>query len=81
MIWQDIAVATVVGAFVVSILPMIRARTIVPYSTSVLMAGGSFGLAAVYTTLSLWMGFTVEVIGGLLWSVLIFYRWKDKHAR
>jgi uncharacterized membrane protein YhfC len=72
--WQDYVIAGVVLLFTLSVWPMVKARTPVPYSTSVLMTAGAATLAVVYVTMGLWFSLMVELVATLLWGLVVWNR-------
>lgn len=73
--WQDYVIASVVFLFTLSVWPMVRQKTIIPYSTSILMTVGAGILAFVYITMSLWFSLAVEVLATVLWAMVVWNRW------
>jgi hypothetical protein len=62
MTWQDIVIGLVIFTFTMTVVPMIRHRTVVPFGTAVPMLAGSLVLAFVYVTLGLWFAVGNELL-------------------
>jgi hypothetical protein len=71
VIWQDVVIGIVIFVFTMTIVPMIRHRTLVPWATAIPMLAGSLALAGVYTTLDLWFAVGNEALCTTLWVILL----------
>jgi hypothetical protein len=69
--WQDYTIGIVVFLFALSIIPLIRHRTVVPLTTGVLMTAGAAVLAVTYITLQLWFSVTVEAFSVVMWGLVL----------
>jgi hypothetical protein len=71
VIWQDAVISITVLIFALTIIPMIKARTVVPLWTAVPMVVGAIALTIAYITLGLWLSVAVEAASAVLWAVVL----------
>lgn len=70
MLWQDAALMVIQFAFIPTLIPMIRRKTVVPKSTSVSEVVLLAALGVVYGTLHLWLGMSGVITVGVVWALI-----------
>ncbi len=74
MIWQDLVLTVGGFVFVAGLVPMLRAQTRPPLSTSIPLAGTMAMYAVAMATLDLWLSAGPMVVQSFIWATLAVQR-------
>lgn len=75
MTWQSVAIGAIQVLFSVSLVPtIINKNAQVPRKTSVISTVGLLSLAAVFTTLSLWVAMSSTLLCACAWAFVAIFR-------
>lgn len=78
--WQDYALTAIQIAFCITLIPMLRATEKPPLTSSVSNGVVILMMAAIMSTLHLWIAVAAQAIVGIQWLVLAYQKWQTSRA-